>query len=171
MGPDPNQSDIIYQRFRRWDFSRLYDQKKQLEGIDKVKYPKAADNLVKLEEMTETLKAQGLTRMPNLTDMINKFPSDWKQYVYIESYLGYCMALHSDFRILHKLVQYDEAEHKVRYSFDLDENTDRLLLECVSMCNDVNLCVRDHFKWSTDLQQREYERLAVDLEKDRSEME
>ncbi len=98
--------------------------------------------------------------MPDFAGLIREFPPDWVKSVYAELYLDFNKAIHSDFRILKELVSYDKNKGVISYQFDINDDPKKLLLYCISMCNDINIIIKQHYGWSIEKQCEEYKQLA-----------
>ncbi len=153
-------NDKIYLRFRRWDYSRLKEQRKQLQKVDAEKYPEKDNAITKITTMINNLKGEGLKMMPDFSGLIRDLPPDWDTYIYAELYLDFNQAIHSDFRILHELVSHDKDKNEITYRHDIDYDPNKLLRYCISMCNDINIIIKEHYAWNIEKQQKEYEQIC-----------
>lgn len=167
---EKERNQKIYENFRRWDFSRIREQKRLLEKL----LPSARGNFVK--EIQNSLgkaykeiakcKSQHLKCMPDTKGIFrilskNLRNKEWETIVYPKVYQNFSSFVHLDTKVFRELIKYEEG-HYTCYD-DLNVGKYDLLLYCASIACDVNQMVNRHYNWDTLQIQKEYGTLASSL--------
>ena len=165
---EPDKDSIIFQRFQRWDYSRVVEQKKLLKNISSVSfgdYKQTIANILKgCEESIEKYKTQKLHCMPNAAQIFKDIPQAWGMEAYSKVYQRFSGAVHLDMGLMRETVQH-AGEQIQCFSDPPSYKTNELLLYCISIACDINSLLRRHYGWDSDEIQYEYDTIARELDK------
>jgi len=150
-------SDSCYQRFRRWDYLSLRENRTMFEefrdlssGSERL----AADKkLQDLGKDIDSLKKEGLEPIPKVWCICKELSTivspDFAK-VYPMIYRRFSWAVHLDLAVIKDLV--DDSGARVQFRDDADRYCKEgvLLSYCTAMGCDINLMVRKHYGWDCD---------------------
>jgi len=159
----PATGNIIFQRFRQWDYARVIENRKILRNISKIRsgdYKQQIDKALKeAEKSVANYKNQGLRCMPNTAKIFKELPEEWSREVYPWVYQNFSRAVHVDMKLIREMVRHSGGQLQC-FSDPPSYKTSELLLYCISMGCDINRLLRRHYGCDYDKMQCEYDTIV-----------
>jgi uncharacterized protein DUF5677 len=181
---DPNsqedRKDEAYARFRRWDFKRLFEQKKlfkkELEVIDGSSKPgdfkdrrlEICKAVKKVDCSIKKNKAKGLKCIPDIWQLIKEISEEKTQYppedilgIYPRLFQRLGKAVHPDMDFIQKMVTNSGKAYIC--NCDVNEDIQELKLYMLSLSCDINRKIRDFYGWDSAEVQKDYDLIIEQL--------
>lgn len=161
---EKTKSDEVYKRLRRWDYTRLNEDKKLLENLPRT--PKIESALGKVNKDIGKLQEGHIKGLPNNRQLYENLGKEWVE-VYARFYMKYSRAIHLNRNVTQKLVWIQNENEKPKaifYKNDIEPDGNELLIVASISC-DINKVLRSFYGWQSDAMQNEYEQLESRLVK------
>jgi hypothetical protein len=152
-----NEEDVkkrIHENFQSWDYSRLIQDKKLLENLEKAIEGdfrgKVQDALKKVDDDVADYKERQVNCILSTADIFRELSidkSDWKA-IYPEVYQNYSRAVHLDRSTFSRLVRY-EGDRIACYD-DWDDDINDVYANCLCMACDMNMLIRKYYGCPAD---------------------
>jgi len=156
--------DTVYERLRRWDYTRLEKDKTLFQNL-----PQTSEVISALTEINlriEELKKTGIKEMPNYKQLYESLGTELVE-LYAKAYMKYSRAVHLNRNVTQKLAWIHSENGKpkaILYNNNIDPDGNELII-IVSISSDINKAIRNFYDWQSEAMQNEYERLISKLEK------
>ena len=155
---DKTKFQEVYKRFKRWDYTRLMEDKRLFENLPQT--PETKSNVEKVNGDIEKFQKEGVKELPNIRQLYEDLGSEWKE-LYARLYMKYCRAVHLNRNVTTALsyLDYGDGEPKaVLYKDDIEPDGNELLAVASISC-DINKAIRGFYDWHSDAMQKEYEQI------------
>jgi len=159
-----DHKDEVYDRFKRWDYKRLVEQRNLLNKLLEVTKDDSRSGICearkKADGEMEKYKKQGLKCMPDMWQILKELPEKFQE-LYPKLYQRFNKAVHPDMDFIRKMV-INTGEAYV-CSCDVNEDIQELKLYLVCMSCDINRMIRDFYGWDSAEMQKEYNLMVKQL--------
>ena len=162
---DKTKFQEVYKRFKRWDYTRLMEDKRLFENLPQT--PETKSNVEKVNGDIEKFQKEGVKELPNIRQLYEDLGSEWKE-LYARLYMKYCQAVHLNRNVTTALsyLDYGDGEPKaVLYKDDIEPDGNELLAVASISC-DINKAIRGFYDWHSDAMQNECEQVKSTLVKE-----
>jgi hypothetical protein len=165
---EEDTKQLIHENFQRWDYSRLIQDKKLLENLEKdveVDFRcEVQGALKKIDEGVVDYKERPVKCIPPTADIFRELSVDengWKA-IYSKVYQNYSRAVHLDRNTFSRLVQH-EGDWITCYD-DWDDDINNVYAYCLSVGHDINMLIRKYYGWPMEEMRQEYSDLTSKYE-------
>jgi len=159
-----SKSNEVYRRFKRWDYTRLMNDKRLFGNLSE--NPETESNIEKVNGDIGKYEKEGVKELPNIRQLYEGLGSEWKE-VYARIYLKYCRAVHLNRNVTNDLssLKYENGKPiAILYKDDIEPDGDELM-NLASISCDINKAIRNFYDWHSDAMQNEYDQLKSMLTK------
>lgn len=173
-----NQQDQVYDRFKRWDYKRLLEQKNRLnKQLEITNLETTNDNSrseiceaqKKTDDCIEEYKRQKVKCIPDIWQILKEL-SETEEFkespekimkIYTNLYQRFNQAIHPNTDFIRKMVINTGKAYV--FSSDVNEDIQELKLCLFSMSCDINRMIRDFYGWDSAEMQMEYNLIVKQL--------
>lgn len=141
----------IHENFQKWDYSRLIQDKKLLEKLEKSATGdfknKVQCSLKKAYRDIAEYKRRRVKSMPDTASLFVVLSRDESamNLIYPKIYQNYSRAVHLDRNTFSRLVRYEGDRIACYDAWDNDIND--LYANCLCMACDINMLIRKYYSW------------------------
>ncbi len=168
-----NHQEQVYDRFKRWDYKRLLEQKRNLGKrleISNVDSRSDIDETIKnVDNLIEEYKRQKIKCIPDVWQILKEI-SETEEFrktpetilgVYPNLYQKFSQAVYPNMDFIRKMVIKTETAYVC--NCDVEEDIQELRLLLISMSCDINRMIRDFYGWDSAEMQKEYKLISKQL--------